>query len=527
MRRLLVLSVMGAAVSAPPFPTPIEAQQAPPSTSTRIHEIVSAVSAERIEHYIERLVGFGTRHTFSDTLSPTRGIGAARRWIFSEFERISAECGGCLEITYMSEMYAPRRGIPDSMNVVDVVAIQRGMTDPNRMVVMSGDIDDIRSGGRGWGESDSVPGANDNASGMAGTIEAALVLTKYHFNGSIVYLGLAGEEQGLLGGRTVARHARENGWNIIGVLNNDMIGNIEGISGATENITARVFSQPTPMSPNLRARVDETLSHIREIASGGIVTRGRDTITLDDALRQMRSLAEAQWQLFRRGGGEVDGPSRQLARYVDRIADDYLPTLDIRMIYRLDRFGRGGHHTPFNNEGFPGVRIMETNENYNRQHQDVRDEGGIHYGDVLEKVDFHYAAKLTALNAATLASLAGAPGLPTRVRAAGANSAAATLLWNPPSDEENVMGYRVYWRSTDSPTWDDSRWVGKPSDWPGRAAMEASERRRAQRFNREPLPLPAYGHRFEGLVIDNFYFGVVAVAADGSESTVVFPMPGN
>jgi hypothetical protein len=480
VRRLLVWIVAGAATAG----TSLDAQQAPPAQNTRIHEIVAAISAGRIGRDIERLVSFGTRHTASDTLSPIRGIGAARRWIFSEFEAISRQCGGCLEISYMSEMYAPRRGIPDSMNVVSVVAIQRGTTDPNRMVIMSGDIDAIRSGGRGWGERDSVPGANDNASGMAGTIEAARVLTQHHFNGSIVYLGLAGEEQGLLGGRTVARHARENGWNIVGVLNNDMIGNIEGISGVTENMTARVFSEPTPPS-------------------------------------------EATWESMRRAGGEVDGSSRQLARYVDKMADLYLPTLDVMMVYRLDRFGRGGHHTPFNNEGFPGVRIMETNENYNRQHQDIRDENGIHYGDVLEKVDFDYAAKLTALNAAALASLAGAPGVPTGVRITGANSAAAVLLWDAPGDPDNVAGYRVYWRATDSPTWDHSQWVGKPSDWTGRAAMEEAAARRAQRFNRDPQPLPAYGHRFAGLVIDNYYFGVAAVAADGSESTVVFPLPSN
>jgi len=523
VRKLLVCIIAGAAAAG----TSLDAQQVPAAQNTRVHEIVSAVSAERIGLDIERLVGFGTRHTFSDTLSPTRGIGAARRWIFSEFEKISAECGGCLEVTYMSEIYPPVRRIPDSMNVVSVVAIQRGTTDPNRMVIMSGDIDAIRSGGRGSGERDSVPGANDNASGMAGTIEAARVLTKYRFNGSIVYLGLSGEEQGLLGGRTVARHARENGWNILGILNNDMIGNIEGISGVTENMTARVFSQPTPMNPGLRDRVDASLAQIREIASGAVVTRGRDTVTIDDALNQMRALTEAQWQAFRRGGGEVDGASRQLARYVDKMADLYLPTLDVMMVYRLDRFGRGGHHTPFNNEGFPGVRIMETNENYDRQHQDIRDENGIHYGDVLEKVDFDYAAKLTALNAAALASLAGAPGAPTAVRITGANSPAAVVLWDAPGDPANVAGYRVYWRATDSSTWDHSQWVGLPSDWPGRQQMEAVEARRAERFNRDPQALPEFGHRFTGLVIDNYYFGVAAVAKDGSESTVVFPLPGN
>ena len=479
MRSIYALSVAGAAT----FAAPLAAQQAPPAMNPRMHQIVAAVSAERIERDITKLVSFGSRHSFSDTLSTTRGIGAARRWIFSEFEKISADCGGCLEVMYISGTIPPVRSIPDSMHVVNVVAIQRGTSDPNRMVVMSGDIDAIRSGGRGWGEADSVPGANDNASGMAGTIEAARVLSQHRFAGSIVYLGLSAEEQGLHGGRRVAAVATEEGWNIIGVLNNDMIGNIEGISGTTENVTARVFSETTPPS-------------------------------------------EAPWQAMRTGGGEVDGQSRQLARYVDKMADMYLPTLDVMMIYRLDRFGRGGHHRPFNDAGYAGVRIMETNENYNRQHQDIRDENGIHYGDVLEKVNFAYAAKLTALNAVTLGSLAAAPGRPAGVRITGANSPAAILLWDAPEDEANVVGYKVYWRATDSPTWDYSQWVGVPTAWDGRDAVEAQTRRMAERFNRPMPQFPAYGHRFTGLVIDNYYFGVATVAADGSESTVVFPMPG-
>jgi hypothetical protein len=269
-----------------------------------------------------------------------------------------------------------------------------------------------------------------------------------------------------------------------------MIGNTQGISGVTENVTARVFSDPTPMSPAVRTLVDQAIERIRAAAMQ------MDTEELNLALDRMRDLTELQWSLFRSGGGEVDGSSRQLARYVDRIADVYLPNLDVMMIYRLDRFGRGGHHRPFADVGFPGVRIMETNENYTRQHQTIRDENGIHYGDVLESVDFAYAAKLTALNAATLASIAAAPGSPRNVRLSGANSPAAVLRWEPPGDDANVAGYRVFWRLTDSPTWDNSRWVGSVTDY-----------------------------TFTGLIVDNYYFGVAAVAADGSESPVVFPLP--
>jgi Zn-dependent M28 family amino/carboxypeptidase len=348
---------------------------------------------------------------------------------------------------------------------------------------MSGDIDNIISRGAGSLPTDSNPGANDNASGMAGTIEAARVLSQYQFNGSIVYLGLSGEEQGLLGGATVARHARENGWNIEAVLNNDMIGNVEGISGVIDNTTARVFSDGTPP-------LEIALG---ELAGPGLGQAVRDSGTIEVSAIEFSNIMRLV-RSQRRTGGEVDGISRQVARYVDRTADKYVNNLDVIMVYRLDRFGRGGHHTPFANLGYPAVRIMETNENYNRQHQNIRVENGIKYGDVLEKVDFDYARKLTALNAATLAALAWAPGTPANVRITGGNRPSARLSWEPPSDADNVLGYRVYWRLTDSPTWDFSRWVGNVSEY-----------------------------TFDGIIIDNYFFGVAAVSAAGNESTVVFP----
>ncbi len=446
MRLVVVLAVV--------ITAPLVAQQPPSQRDPRIDEIVGSVSAERIEADIRTLVSFGTRHTLSDTVSATRGIGAARRWIKAEFERISAACGGCLEVSYLSESFpagSRRLRAAEPTTIVNVVAVQRGATDPNRMVLMSGDIDSRISDGMNF--TDSAPGANDNASGMAGTIEAARVLSRFRFNGTIVYAGLSGEEQGLYGGRTVARMAADSTWNLQAVLNNDMIGNVEGVNGVVDNTTARVFSDGTPPT--------ET---------------------------------EQERNARRFTGGEVDGISRQLARYVDAIADRYVTNLDVMMVYRLDRFGRGGHHTPFANEGFPAVRIMETNENYIRQHQDIRMEDGIAYGDVIEGVDFDYAAKLTALNAATLAALAAAPGPPSEVRICGAVQPSARLAWDPPADTANAAGYRVYWRLTDSPTWDHSRWVGNVT-----------------------------GYTFEGLIIDNYFFGVAAVGPDGNESAVVFP----
>jgi len=427
----------------------------PPGEQPVLREIAAGVSPVRIEADVRRLVGFGTRHTLSDTLSDTRGIGAARRWVAEEFRRISRACGGCLEIRMQTMIVAGERRIPDSTAVVNVIAIQRGDTDPGRYVIMSGDIDSRISD-----PMDAVhdaPGANDNASGLAGVLETARVLTHYRFGASVVYAALSGEEQGLYGGAHMAAEAKRLGWRVEAVLNNDMIGNIEGINGVIDNTTARVFSEGT------RAVETEREARIRRFT-----------------------------------GGEVDSPSRNLARYVDRMADLYVPNLNVMMIYRLDRFGRGGHHKPFNDMGFPAVRIMETNENYNRQHQDVRAEGGVSYGDVIEGVNFAYAGKLTALNAVTLASLAWAPPPPTGVRIRGAVGPSTTLLWKEMEEQAAriLAGYRIYWRLTTAPVWERSRYVGL----------------------REEVTL-------ENVVIDNYLFGVASVTADGFESPVVFPGP--
>ena len=425
-------------------------QTAPPAEDARIRALVAAVSPARLETDLRKLVSFGTRHTLSDTLSATRGIGAARRWIKAEFERISAACNGCLEVRYVSEVVSGRR-VPTPTNVVSVIAVQRGTTDPTRTLVMSGHFDsrvtDVMN------VADSAPGANDDGSGTVAVIEAARVLSRQKFGATIVYAALAGEEQGLLGGTTTAKTAQTEGWDIEGVLNNDIVGNTRGVDGIHEDTTVRVFSDGVPP-------------------------------TETDTQR-----------LRRRGaGGEVDGISRQLARYIDRQADRYVPRLDVWMVYRLDRFGRGGDHRAFADLGYPAVRFSESHEDYSRQHQNIRVENGVAYGDVLEGVDFSYLAKVTALNAASLASLAWAPGPPRSVRASGAGQGAAVLTWAPPADSANVAGYRVYWRRTDSPTWDHSAWAGT-----------------------------ARTYSFTGRVIDNYFFGVASVGKDGNESTVVFP----
>lgn len=419
----------------------------------QLHAIQQAVSAERIQTDIEKLVSFGTRHTLSETESNSRGIGAARRWIKAEFDKISAECGGCLEVYYQSRVISGEPRIPDPVEVVSVIAVQKGTVDPSRYVIMSGDIDSRVSDVMDY--TSDAPGANDNASGVAGTLEAARVLSQYKFAGSIVYAALAGEEQGLFGGKIMAEQAQKDGWRIKAVLNNDMIGNIEGINGVINNTTARIFAEGT--------RQDET----------------------PEDIRRRRFM-----------GGEVDSPSRNVARYIDWMADRYIPNLDTMVIYRLDRFARGGHHRPFNDLGFPGVRIMETNENYNRQHQDLRVENGIAYGDTIDGVDFDYAAKLTALNAVSLASMAWAPSPPAEVKIAGAVSPSTTLSWAAPSDaeKEHVKGYRIYWRHTDAPNWEFSRYVGNVTEY-----------------------------TLENIVIDNYFFGVASVSQNDFESPVVYP----
>ncbi len=424
----------------------------PQQYDSRISNIIENISAERIESDINKLVSFGTRHTLSDTLSETRGIGAARRWIKSEFDNISNDCNQCLEVSYHKGMVkaGESRRIPDDTWIVNVMAIKRGTLYPNKYIIMSGDIDSRVSDPLD-GLSDS-PGANDNASGMAGVIEAARVLSQFDFPISILFVGLSGEEQGLFGGKFLAADAKAQNWDILGVLNNDMIGNIHGIDGVIDNTTFRVFSEPIPPQPDER---------------------------------------ELIWNRFY--GGEVDGPSRQLARYVDAITDKYMTNLDAVMIYRLDRFGRGGHHRPFNDEGFPGVRIMETHENYDMQHQDIRVEDGISYGDVIEGVDFDYASKLTAVNAITLASIAWAPIPPELVMIGGAVKPSTRLKWDP-VDDPNLMGYKVYWRNTTSPQWEYERWVGLDTDV-----------------------------TLKNVVIDNYLFGVSSVNKNGNESVVVYP----
>ena len=430
------------------FATPSLAWGQPaPDEHALLHEIAGQVSAEREHATIARLVGFGTRHTLSDTKSPTRGIGAARRWVAGEFAAISQDCGGCLAIETPSQTVTGRR-VPTPTEVMDVLAIQRGTTDPGRVIVISGHMDSRVTDAMNF--TSDAPGANDDGSGTAAVIEAARVLSKHKFSATLVFAVLSGEEQGLYGGKVLADYAKAQGWRVEGDLNNDIVGNSEGLTGVRETTRVRVFSEGT---------------------------------------KAVETPEEADKRRY--NGGEVDSPSRNLARFIDGMAERYLANFDVTLVYRTDRFGRGGDQVEMLKAGFPAVRITEANENYNRQHQDLRTENGVRYGDVLEGVDFAYLAQVTRLNAVSMAALAMAPAPPTVVEISGAVSTDTTVKWGPARD---AAKNRLWWRSTTDPQW---------------------------RFNREAAPTGQAV--LKAVNIDDWFFGVSAIGPDGYESPVVFP----
>ena len=414
-----------------------------------LYQLTGEVRPERMREDIEALVGFGTRHTLSETASETRGIGAARRWTQRRFEAIGGGCGGCLTIVTPSDTVTGPR-VPNPTEVVDVVAIQRGTGDPNRVIIISGHIDSRVTDVMNF--TADAPGANDDASGVAAVLEAARVLSKHRFDATLVYAVLSGEEQGLLGGKILADYAAAQGWMVEANLNNDIVGNSQGQSGVRDTTRVRVFSEGTK--------------------------------TVETA---------AQANRRRYNGGEVDSSSRNLARFIDGLADRYLPTFDVEMIYRTDRYGRGGDQVEMLRAGFPAVRISEGAENYDRQHQDLRTENGVAYGDTIDGVDFDYLGQVARLNIVSMAALANAPAPPSGVTIEGAVRPDTTIKWDP---VPGAAGYRVWWRSTTSPQWTWSRSAGTATE----------------------LVLP-------GVVIDDWFFGVSAISDDGYESPVVFPGP--
>ncbi|MDI1365448.1 MAG: M20/M25/M40 family metallo-hydrolase [bacterium] len=450
MRLPLVLAapllVTGLLLAAPA----IAADAPAPSTDQPLLRVIAAdVDPKALESTIRSLVGFGTRHTLSDTVSETRGIGAARRWAKGRFETISKDCGGCLTIATPSDVVTGKR-VPNPTEVMDVLAIQKGTSDPDRVIIIAGHIDSRVTDVMDF--TSDAPGANDDASGVAAVLEAARVLSKHKFPATLVFAVLSGEEQGLYGGKVLANYARAQGWKVEADLNNDIVGNSRGQSGVMNNTQVRVFSEGT--------KAVET----PEQANGR-----------------------------RYNGGEVDSPSRNLARFLDGLADRYLNAFDVTMVYRTDRYGRGGDQVPVLEAGYPAVRVTEAAENYDRQHQDLRTENGKAYGDVIEGVDFAYLAQVTRLNVTAMAALASAPTPPQGVKIEGAVSPDTKVSWTA---TPGAAGHRVWWRGTTDPTWRFSRWV--PT---GTSAV------------------------LKDVVIDDWFFGVSSVSADGWESPVVFPGP--
>jgi len=429
-------------------PVALADDTSPSVVHSELSSVAKAVSAQSLHEIDAKLVGFGTRSTLSDTKSSARGIGAARRWVKSRFDAISKDCGGCLEIVTPSQVFTGKRTPKEGVEVMNVVAIQRGTSDPDRVIVITGHLDSRRSDV--MDATGDAPGANDDASGVSALMETARVLSKYKFPATLVYSADSGEEQGLYGGKIIAQYAVDHGWKVEANLNNDIVGSPNGGDGQSDPHTVRVFSEGT--------KSNETLE-------------------------------QAKYRRYH--GGEVDSPSRNLARFMQSLAEQVLDGFRVRVVYRTDRYGRGGDQTEFLAQGFPAVRVTESHEDYTHQHQDIRNENGVQYGDTIEHVDFDYLANVTRLDAITMAALAKAPAPPQGVDIQGEVAYDTTVSWQPVA---GAARYRVWWRETTAPQWQQSRDAGN-----------------------------ATSLKLAGINIDDYYFGVSAVSADGWESPVVFP----
>ncbi len=398
----------------------------------------------RLKADVEKLVSFGTRHTLSSATDPKRGIGAARRWAAGEFGKIAKACGNCLTVETVGDQFTGPRA-PQGVRIEDVLAIQPGSDGFANVILVAGHIDsrvtDVMNA------TADAPGANDDGSGTVLVIEAARLLSKSSHRATIVYAILSGEEQGLWGGELLARTAKERGWHVSAMLNNDIVGNTVGTDGRVVADRVRVFSE---------------------------------------GIRASEDLATA---MARRGsGGEDDGPSRALARYVKQVAqkDAAAGGLSVLAVRRPDRFSRGGDHLPSLALGYPAVRFSVGVENYDAQHQDLRTESGRIYGDTVDRMDFPYLAKVTALNVATIRALAAAPAAPASASLAGALSSDTTVRWTPVA---GAAGYRIYTRPADSSDWTPAMRVGPD----------------------------ATSATIKGLIVDDNFVGVSALGGDGTE----------
>ena len=419
-----------------------------------IADIVREIDARNIEATIRKLVSFGTRNTLSEQNDPKRGIGAARDWLYEEFLKAAEASNGRMTVEKQSYEQQKAARVPQPTIITNVVATLKG-TQPessNRIYVVSGHYDSMCSS-----PTDAkcdAPGANDDASGTAAVLEMARVMAKHEFDATVVFMAVAGEEQSLLGSTHFAEQAKQKNWDVEGMFTNDIIGNTLGGNGVRDRGTIRVFSEGVPSN---------------------------------------ETPAEATTR--RSVGGENDSPSRQLARFIKEVSERSVPQMKVMLVYRRDRYGRGGDHIPFLERGYPAVRFTEVNEEFRHQHQNVRVENGVQYGDLPQFVDFPYIANVARVNAVALAALALAPAKPNGVTIQSRLSNDTDLKWEP-NKEPDLAGYEIVWRDTTSPVWTNSKPVGTVTAF-----------------------------SMKGMSKDNFFFGVRAVDKEGNRSPVTYPKP--
>ncbi|HXS00940.1 MAG TPA: M28 family metallopeptidase [Pyrinomonadaceae bacterium] len=431
-------------------PTP---RRTAPVRNRTIANIVREIDARNIEATIRKLVSFGTRNTLSEQNDPNRGIGAARDWLYAEFVKAAAASGDRMTVEKQSYEQAKAARVPQPTIVTNVVATLKGTQSPDRIYVVSGHYDSMCN--TPVDAKCDAPGANDDASGTAAVLEMARVMAKYEFDATIVFMAVAGEEQSLLGSTHFAEQAKQKNWNIDAMFTNDIVGNTLGGNGVRDRGNVRVFSEGVPSN---------------------------------------ETAAEATTR--RSVGGENDSASRQLARFIKETQETFLPQFKVMLVYRRDRYGRGGDHIPFLERGYPAVRFTEVNEEFRHQHQNVRVENGVQFGDLPEFVDFAYVANVARVNAASLAALALAPSRPKGVTILSQRLQNDTELKWDTNTEPDLAGYEIVWRDTTAPVWTNSKAVGNVTSF-----------------------------TMKGMSKDNYFFGVRAIDKDGNRSAVTYPKP--
>ena len=425
------------------------------TTAADVKGMLRNISAQRIEANLRKLVGFGTRHTLSDTASDERGIGAARRWIKAQLDACAQQSGGRLKVEFDSFIAQPNRRIAKPTELVNVVATLPGdqAESADRIYVVSGHYDSMPS--NVLDPTTDAPGADDDGSGTVAVIEMACAMSKLHFDATLVFVTVAGEEQGLVGSTHMAEEARKAGKNIAGMFTNDIIGNSRSEAGKVDRGRVRLFAEGVP-----------------------------DVKEMSDELRTLV-----------RTGGENDTPTRELARFIKEHAERDVAGMKVDLVWRRDRYLRNGDHAPFLNAGYAAVRFTEPAENYHHQHQTPRVEGGVQYGDLIEFVDFTYIAQVARVNAAALAALALAPAAPRGAQVDTLKLENDTTLHWDANTEPDLAGYRIVWRETTAPLWQNHKDVGM--------------------VTRVTLPVSK----------DNVVFGVQAIDKDGNVSVAAFPRP--